>query len=205
METDFWQTSTSDDPAVLWDELWKSLESSVHDRKGPFRTLTVATVRDGAPEARTVVLRAADRDAKTLVFHVDLRSPKAEDVRRTARVAILAYAAEHRLQFRLRGLARVETDTARVEAHWDKTARPCFRTYAGALPPGAPCASATANYPAHTVGRPPTDVELATARRNFGVVVVTAAEIEILVLRAAGHRRLEWRADAEWQARWLAP
>ena len=49
----------------------------VRDRRAPTRHPTLATVTpDGRPKARTVVLRAADKQAGILELHTDLHSAK---------------------------------------------------------------------------------------------------------------------------------
>ena len=67
----------------LYAEVWARLTRGVHDRHAPARHPTLATAApEGRPQARTVVLRAADKAAGTLDIHTDLRSAKVKDVRR---------------------------------------------------------------------------------------------------------------------------
>lgn len=48
----------------IWESLWRTLERGVADAAHPARRPTFATVSpEGWPEARTVVLRTADRGA----------------------------------------------------------------------------------------------------------------------------------------------
>ena len=69
------------DLAQLYAEAWLRLARGVHDRHAPARHPTLATVSpDGRPQARTVVLRAADITAATLDIHTDLRSAKIGDL-----------------------------------------------------------------------------------------------------------------------------
>ncbi|MFP3387127.1 pyridoxamine 5'-phosphate oxidase family protein, partial [Tritonibacter sp. SIMBA_163] len=49
----------------------------VHDRHAPARHPTLATVSPaGMPQARTVVLRGADKQAATLTLYTDVHSDK---------------------------------------------------------------------------------------------------------------------------------
>ena len=70
------------DLAPLRAESLLRLTRGVLDRHAPARHPILATVSpDGRPQARTVVLRAADKTAGTLDTHTDLRSAKGTDLR----------------------------------------------------------------------------------------------------------------------------
>ncbi len=72
------------DLSQLYAEVWARLTRGVHDRHAPARHPTLATVTpEGRPQARTVVLRAAEKAAGTLDIHTDLRSAKVGDLRVT--------------------------------------------------------------------------------------------------------------------------
>jgi pyridoxamine 5'-phosphate oxidase len=90
------------DLAGLHSEVWLRLTRGVHDRHAPARHPTLATVSpDGRPQARTVVLRAADKAAGTLDIHTDLRSAKVADLRATPFAALHVWDAAAHLQLRL--------------------------------------------------------------------------------------------------------
>jgi pyridoxamine 5'-phosphate oxidase len=56
-------------------EAWRLISRGVADRRSPFHHPVVATIGgDGAPQARTVILRACDPAAQRLRFHTDARS-----------------------------------------------------------------------------------------------------------------------------------
>ena len=77
------------DLSQLYAEVWARLTRGVHDRHAPARHPTLATVTpEGRPQARTVVLRAADKAAGTLDIHTDLRSAKVGDLRVTPFAAL---------------------------------------------------------------------------------------------------------------------
>jgi hypothetical protein len=90
------------DPSRLYAEVWTRLTRGVHDRHAPARHPTLATVTpDGRPQARTVVLRAADKVAATLDIHTDLRSAKVGDLRVTPFAALHVWDTSAKLQVRL--------------------------------------------------------------------------------------------------------
>ena len=54
-------------------EVWALWQRGVADRRSPFRTPAIATVgTDGQPEVRTVVLRDAELQSRTLTLHLSL-------------------------------------------------------------------------------------------------------------------------------------
>ncbi|MBC7477316.1 MAG: pyridoxamine 5'-phosphate oxidase family protein, partial [Pseudorhodobacter sp.] len=83
-------------------EVWLRLSRGVHDRHAPARHPTLATVSvDGRPQARTVVLRAADKPAGTLDIHTDLYSAKFQELRATPFAALHMWDPAAHLQVRL--------------------------------------------------------------------------------------------------------
>ena len=90
------------DLSQLYAEVWASLMRGVHDRHAPARHSTLATVStDGRPQARTVVLRAANKMAGTLDIHTDLHSAKVKELRVTPFAALHVWDASAHLQLRL--------------------------------------------------------------------------------------------------------
>ncbi len=104
-----------DDKPAFFDNLnatrtqaWALLARGVADRRSGFHTPTLVTVSlDGAPDARTVVLRACDVQERTLRFHTDARSEKVAQIARDPRVMVHAYDFKSKAQLRIEGRARV--------------------------------------------------------------------------------------------------
>src|SRR5262245_57309804 len=83
-------------------DLWNRLRLGVTEPSHPFRFATVAiTSLDGAPTARTIVLRSADESARQLVFCTDGRSPKVELLRHQPRVGWVLWDPADKLQLRI--------------------------------------------------------------------------------------------------------
>ncbi|MEL7049917.1 MAG: pyridoxamine 5'-phosphate oxidase family protein, partial [Pseudomonadota bacterium] len=74
-------------------QIWRRLERGVADRRSPFHTPTVATMRraDGLPNLRTVVLRACEHQDRQLTFHTDARSEKCRELRANPAIALHVY------------------------------------------------------------------------------------------------------------------
>ncbi len=94
----------------LHDQVWQRLACGVADADAPARHPVLATIGlGGGPEARTVVLRAADRGAGTVQVHTDTASTKVAELAANPLVALHVWDAGPHLQIRLRGAARIAT------------------------------------------------------------------------------------------------
>ncbi len=99
----------------LLDDIWRGLSRAAVDRRHGWRTPVLATVgADGAPRARTVVLRAVERETRTLRLHTDRRSAKAAEIARNPNVALVFWDARARLQLRTVGIAALLTEGGRA-------------------------------------------------------------------------------------------
>ena len=172
-------------------EVWLRLTRGVHDRHAPARHPTLATVTpEGRPQARTVVLRAADKLAGTLDIHTDLRSSKVQDLRRTPFAALHVWDASAHLQLRLD--ARVTLLTGQdVVAIWVVVPEASKLLYGGTPASGKPIAQALA----YTKAPDPA---------YFAVLRLSLLTIDALHL-GPDHRRARFDRTSEWAGEWLAP
>lgn len=180
--------------AALFDDTWRGLVRAAADRRHPWRTPVLATVAvDGSPNARTVVLRAADPATRTLRLHTDGRSAKAGELARDPRVALVFWDPRARVQLRLRGHAEVLREGPEHARAWAATPPAARRDYATTLPPGTPIATRE-------------DIARADGAANFAVILVRVMTIDWLCLAAGGHLRagFAWEGD-EPRATWLVP
>lgn len=180
--------------AALLDDTWRGLVRAAADRRHPWRTPVLATVAaDGAPNARTVVLRAADPATRTLRLHTDRRSAKAAELARDPRVTLVFWDPRARVQLRLRGRAEVLHEGPEHARAWAATPPAARRDYATRLPPGTPIAARE-------------DVAHGDGAANFAVIRVRVMTIDRLALAAEGHLRagFAWEGD-EPRATWLVP
>ena len=180
-------------------EAFRLLSRGVADRRSPFHTPVIATIgTDGLPQARTVVLRGFDPEARVLRFHTDRRTGKVSELRRVPAASLLFYDARAKIQVRVAGSAQVHQGDAVAEAAWAGT-RPFSRLcYRQAAAPGA-----TIDDPATGLGEPSDD-----GFARFVVVRVVMTALDWLYLSAQGHRRARfvWSPDtARPEASWVAP
>jgi pyridoxamine 5'-phosphate oxidase len=179
------------DLSQLYAEVWLRLSRGVHDRHAPARHPTLATVTpDGRPQARTVVLRAADKLAGTLDIHTDLRSAKVGDLRATPFAALHVWDASAHLQMRLE--ARVTILTGQdVAAIWADVPAASRLSYGSIPAPGQPIAQAL-------------DYTKAADAESFVVLRLCVLTIDALHL-GPNHRRARFDRNDNWAGEWLAP
>jgi pyridoxamine 5'-phosphate oxidase len=188
----------SADPDEIFADIAARLAAAVGDRRHAWRTPTLATVGlDGAPRARTVVLRGVDAACACVRFHSDMRSAKCAELGADGRAALHFYDAEAKLQLRLEGQAVLHCADATAQAAWQAAGLSARRTYAIEPGPGiflaGPDDAAFSAQPSASFAR-------------FVVVELAVASIEWLYLRAEGHRRLLFtQTDGKREARWRAP
>jgi len=176
---------------TLHAQVWARLLRGVGDRHAPARHPTLATVdSDGQPQARTVVLRAADPAAGTLDLHTDLRSPKVTALRANPRAALHVWDASAHLQTRLTGTVAILSGEA-VAAIWARVPDPSRQSYGATPAPGLPIPEALA------YDRTP---DAAT----FAVLRLTVQSVEALHL-GPQHRRARFEREGGWAGQWIAP
>lgn len=173
------------------------LARGVADRRSPLHTPTLATrSADGAPNARTVVLRAFDSGTRRLRVHTDRRSAKATELAADPRVLLHGYDASAQVQLRIAGRASLHHADALAEAAWAASRAASRMCYAAAEPPGAAVAAP-----------PPAPRDTEGGRDNFMAVVITMDSLDWLLLAHEGHRRARfaWDEEGRISASWIAP
>jgi hypothetical protein len=171
------------------------LSAGVGQRANPYRVPTLASVGgDGAPNIRTVVLRAFDEAARVLLIYTDRRTPKFAELGADQRAALHVYDPAANVQVRLWGAVSLHLDDEVADSAWAATG------------PGQIVNYATDPAPGVVVNAPPAlpDASPAQARRNFAVLRFRFEALEFLWLSRAGHwrARFEWRGErlsAHWQ------
>ncbi|MEL6111283.1 MAG: pyridoxamine 5'-phosphate oxidase family protein [Pseudomonadota bacterium] len=165
--------------------VWDQLIRAPHDRQSALKWPAFATVGEGgAPQARVVVLRAADRAGRTLDVYTDMRSAKVTELSQNPHTALLFFDQRHMVQVRVRGETRIISDgPQRDQVLAGMTARG-RRDYATTRAPGTPLPDAGVSY------------EDQLANDHFCILRITVEAIDWLSLSRSGHRRaiIDYRA-----------
>ncbi|MBR0679204.1 pyridoxamine 5'-phosphate oxidase [Roseomonas eburnea] len=173
------------------------LSRGAADSGSPFHTPALATLGlDGAPNLRTVVLRAVDPVARRLRIHTDRRSAKAAEILRDGRAMLHGYDPSALVQIRLSGHATLHLEDDIAEAAWADSRETSRMLYAAGHAPGTP-------LPAPP--QAPSDAE--AGRANFAAVTLRIETLDWLLLAPAGHcrARFAWGTDGALAAGWIAP
>lgn len=198
-----------DDLDLSFAKAWEVIEPGVAKRSSPAHTPVVATVgHHGEPQLRVMVLRAADRPARLLRFHTDVRSTKIGELSERNEASVLMYDPELKLQLRLAGSMSIATEGNDVDCAWLGSTTFARRCYLAEHAPGTLTADATSGLPAWIEGKQPEEDQLENARANFALLYFEVRSLEWLYLANIGHRRAKWKWDdvtAKWSGRWLVP
>lgn len=173
---------------TLWLHVWERLAQGVAQSRDPFRFVTLATIGADGPEARTVGLRAADRDAGTVEVHSDLRTAKVRALRADPRAQLLFWDAATQVQI------RISTRMTLMPAASDRWARipEVARLNYGTDPaPGTPIDA-------------PEDVTRTGDIARFIALSGRVTAIDVVSLAHDPHRRAMFGPNGA-DARWVAP
>jgi pyridoxine/pyridoxamine 5'-phosphate oxidase len=183
--------SDPNDLAAFLDLGWQRLTRGVVDRHAAARHPVFATVSpEGRPEARTVVLRGANRADGTVEVHTDGGSDKVRSLAVTPLAQLHVWDEKAKLQIRVS--ARVTLQTGEAVAHkWTRVPDGSRMAYGASPNPGTPIDHAHAY------------TKLAS-RDWFTVMTCTITEIELMQL-VEPHRRAVFDRRNGWVGEWRVP
>lgn len=186
--SDAWKTSL---PGHL-ETAWRLLAEGVADPGTPARRPVLASIgQDGAPQARTVVLRRADASTALVEVHTDSQSTKIGELRRDPRVALHIWHPGAEVQLRLSGRVVILTGAA-ARAYWPD------------VPDGSRSSYGVSPAPGTRLPGPYAYVRSANPER-FAVLRCELDRIETVHLGAPIHSRGVFRRRDGWAGEWRAP
>ncbi len=192
-----------------FNEAWALILEGATSRRSPCHTPVVATIGEaGLPQQRVMVLRAADQETRLLRFHTDARAHKVNEINASNALSILLYDAQAKVQLRLSGTGRIQTEGEDIDAIWQDADRFARRCYLAQVAPGSLSSGPASGLPDWVQGIKPEEADLAPARANFAILLAEIKRIEWLYLAATGHRRARWEWDdiaQVWNGCWLIP
>jgi len=168
--------------------LWRELEAASRAKDHPWRTPVLATTDGEVGDARTVVIREANAELRTLLLYSDARSGKAAQIASHPVGTLVAWSPALSWQLRLRVQLEVQPDGLAASSHWARLKlSPAAQDYLSSLPPGTALDSA---------------IGARGQRAHFALIEATVQSVDWLELHAEGHRRARFDAAG---ARWLQP
>ncbi len=189
----------------VWQCLCATTASHRHAwHHGVLNTVALSAGMLEAVNSRTVILRAANPNAKTVECHTDARSQKVADLNHCAVASWTFYDHQSKIQVRLNGNATVINDQFADEA-WNRTSLCSRASYLSISPPGQ---SVDSIKPPLTDDRRVSQEESERGRQHFRVVHLQVKGFDRLYLRRTGHLRMNadyCRVSGETTLRWLVP
>lgn len=183
-------------------DIARRLAHAASNRNCPMHTPVVGTAD---ADLRVMVLRAFEPKDWTLRFHTDARAPKSSLIGDGAAVGVLAYDKAEKIQLRLRGHGRIETEGPEVDAAWQASDNFARRCYLGEGP-GTVMQEPASGLPKEFEGVEPDDEQLIPARQNFAILKVELRELDWFYLAHTGHVRAQFAlVDDDWIGAWATP
>jgi pyridoxine/pyridoxamine 5'-phosphate oxidase len=182
-------SSRLDSLPAIEDALWQVLQQAVSAKSHPWRTPVLATTDGDIADARTVVLREAERDSATLRVYSDARSTKVAQIASHPQGTLVMWSPQLGWQLRVRAQLAVSTEGLEVSSRWARLKlSPAAQDYLSAQAPGAPLDAALAAR---------------GERAHFALIDARVRSIDWLELHAQGHRRARFVVGAT--PCWLQP
>ena len=182
----------------IWDELTLGLNSGKH----PFHIFSVSTVKNNKPDSRTVVLRAVEKENKSISFHTDLRSKKVLQIKESENICALFYDKDSKIQLRIYGSASKETDSLIIKEKWNSSKEMSKLCYLNKIPPSE-VINESKDY---LYGKEElNNIELGI--KNFSIINIKISQIDWLSLNHEGHQRMliNYTSNNKIEFDWVAP
>lgn len=177
----------TDPLAALLMQAWASLAGD--GRTAPLATLATIS-EDGWPQARSVLIRRADRAAAQIDIRTDAQSAKLADLRAAPRATLLLWDRPRALQIRIAATVTILTG-APTSALWAAISAAARADYGPAPPPGTPIPG-------------PLDYTPTPDPARLAILRLTALRLDLLML-GPPHRRAAFGAPDGWAGHWVAP
>lgn len=173
-------------------DCWHRLINATHSPKHPFHTPCIATLSNGVPELRTVVLRKVIPSENTLIFYTDYRSPKVQQIAKNNVLSWLFYDPKSRLQYRIKTTATIHHNNEIAEQRWNESRLESRKCYLVNPAPATKIEIATDGLPEILKTNELTEDILRAGYEHFTVVENKVIEIDWLFLNHDGHRRAKF-------------
>ncbi len=177
----------------FFEELYSEIKKGVSEKGHPFRFITMATVgNESIAHLRTVVLRQVSKELR-LTIYTDNRSQKINHIKENNQVSLLLYHPEKLLQLKIEGIAKIVSDTEKLNTYWTNIPENNRKDYITNFSPGS------------TINNPD-QVEYIQDENYFAMIEITPTKIEYLKLRRPHHIRIEFtKTNDTWKGTFLVP
>ena len=188
--------SNLQDLSEVLDYIWDFVHRGATFRDNAMTTPAFIT---SGPDARTISLRDASRQTRSLFFHGDRRTKKVQQILENPRSIWLAWDRKNHQQFHFIGPTSIHTDDGVADRLWENESLDELVFYFKEHPPGTP-----SDHP--TSGVDLDHISEEQARQNFAVFRTVVDEIVWHRLLPDLEMRASFRWDGQaYQGQWLIP
>jgi pyridoxine/pyridoxamine 5'-phosphate oxidase len=160
-------------------------------KKHPFRYPVLASIEDGKPQQRTVVLRNTTDDFHLVLF-TDARSAKMSQFAKNSAASMLFYHPKKLMQVKVQGNIKVVSEKNQIQEYWQKIQGNSERDFRTVDSPGTPLKN-------------PDHVSFSEDQHHFCVLELVPNQIEYLQLKRPHHLRALYSVDDNWKGQFLNP
>lgn len=175
-------------------DLFKDLKSEMKlgylKKNHSFRYVYLATVADGKPHQRTVVLRDVVNEQHPIIY-TDARSNKVKELQENPAVSLIMYNHKKLMQITLSGQMKMIERGDYYEDCWSRVQGKSQRDFITEKAPGTPIKN-------------PDEVNYGDDH-HFMILELVPDQIEYLQLKRPHHIRAIFKAADNWQGQFLNP
>lgn len=178
--------------AGLEQQCWEQLAMAVTERSHSWRFATLATTdAQGAPQARTVVLREVDRKTQTLSVYTDARSPKIDHLQRQPNASLVFWCPMLQWQLRVQARAGIVLSGPDHQQVSDRIRHSrSAADYLSVEAPGSPLADTSEMGATFTEGSARSTARgPGLASLHLAIIRLEIKAMDWLALNARGHQR----------------
>ncbi len=128
-----WQLDSLDD---VLDQVWDVLTTAAGNLNDPLRFPALVSADETGGSARTMVLRAVNRETRELTCYTDARSSKVKAIQGHPRVEWLFHDTKRRLQVRAQAVAQVHHQDDVAREAWEHLPSSIQEPYRSPIAPG---------------------------------------------------------------------
>ena len=174
----------------IFNDLKDEMKFGYLKKKHDFRFVYLATVADGKPHQRTVVLRDVVNEHQ-LIIYTDARSHKVKELKENPNASIVMYNHKKLMQITLNGQMEMISEGDYYEDRWSRVQGRSQRDFITKKAPG-------------TSIKNPDEVEYGD-EHHFMILKLVPDTIEYLQLKRPNHIRALFKAEDDWAGEFLNP
>ena len=179
----------------MLDQILKDLKNEVKfgylKKKHAFRYPSLASVEEGKPIQRTVVLRDTTDDFD-LIIYTDERSNKIHQFETNPESSLLFYNHKKLLQVKIEGKMQLIRSGSEYENYWSRVQGKSQKDFITQLPPGTPIDN-------------PDHVDYKEDEHHFCLLKLVPESMEYLELKRPNHIRAKFDKSDNWKGQFLNP